>query len=138
MARFFVAAIDLDTYKAGELIIAQPDSHVWTAAEGLPQFWQIDVSPLPWSLARPFVGPLMEPAMPGDPELGAPDPENRFIRRSRARTHFFPDRLPPSKQDELAAEGCTTLNFGQGRTAFVRMRWDRTTGRPVDTGARPF
>jgi hypothetical protein len=135
MARFLVAATDLESgYKAGEIVTAQPDSHVWTVNEGLPLFWQIDVPQVSLSIAVGLVGNLMDPAMPGDPELGAPDPEDRFIRRARGHVRVFPDALPNNKANELARDGQVTLTLGQAMSAYRRVYWNRAAGEVQDTG----
>jgi hypothetical protein len=135
MARFLVAATDLDSgYKAGEIVTAQADNHVWTINEGLPLFWQIDVPQVSLSIARGLVGNLFDPAMPGDDELGAPDPEDRFIRRGRGHVRVFPDSLPSNKQNQLARDGQISLTLGQAISVYRRVYWNRAAGEVLDTG----
>ena len=140
MARFLVAAIDLDSgYKQGELVTAQPDNHVWTQAEGLPLFWQVDTPSIGLSVAKAAVGPLMEPAMPGDPELDPKlDPEDRFIRRGRGHVRLFPDSLPRNKRNQLVRTGKISLTLGQTRAVFRKMVWNRKAGAVVEAGVGAF
>jgi hypothetical protein len=139
MARFLLAATDLGSgYKLGEIVTAQADNHVWTAEEGLPLFWQIDVPSISLSIAQDAVGSLYEPAMPGDPELGAPDLPDRFIKRGRGHVRLFLNLLPNVKAQELADTGKTTLSLGQARSAYRRMVWDRNLGEAKDAGVGPF
>lgn len=139
MARFLIAAIDLESkYKQGEIITVQPDSHVWTEDEGLPFFWQVDVAQLGISIAQQAVGNLYEPAMPGDVELGAPDIEDRVIRRGRGHVRFFPESLPRGKLRDLEADGAVTLNLGQAISTYRRVVWHRPSSEARDTGIGAF
>lgn len=139
MARFLVAAKDLESgYKAGEIVTAQADSHVWTANEGLPLFWQIDVPQIGLSIAQSVVGALMEPAIGPDPEALAPDAPDRFIRRGRGHVRVFADELPGNKRNQLASTGKIELTLGQAIGVYRRVYYHRASGEVRDTGIGAF
>ena len=139
MAEFAVAARDLGTgYKQGDPISVLPDGAVWGTLDTLPNVWIVKVPNVSLSIGQQAIEELMEPAMPGDPELGAPDPSDRFIRRGRRRVRAFLSELPQPKQDELNTVGVTTLSLGQARSVYRKMTWNRTTGQIEDTGIQEF
>jgi len=139
MAEFAIAAQDLGTgYKQGDVIAVLDDAAVWGTDDTLPNIWIVKVPSVSLSIARQAVEVLNEPALPGDPELLATDPEDRVIRRHRRRVRAFINELPQPKQNELNTTGTTTLTLGQARSVYRKMVWNRTSGEVEDTGIGEF
>lgn len=143
MAEFAIAAEDLGTgYRRLDIIEALDDGAVWGTLDmadfAAGRMWLIKVPSISLSIARRAVRELWEPAMPGDPELGSPDPADRQIRRARRQVKAFIDELPPPKRNELADTGITTLTLGQAQSIYRKQVWNRTTGEVEDTGIGEF
>ena len=143
MAEFAIAAQDFGTgYKRLDIIDVLPDGAVWGTLDladfAAGRMWLIKVPSIGMSIARAAVRDLWEPAMPGDPQLQSPDPEDRRIRRAPSQVKAFVDELPPPKRNELAATGITTLTLGQAQSIYRKQVWDRGTGQVEDTGIGEF
>ena len=129
MAEFLIAARDLPSlYRRGDPITVQADGHRWGTAEILgDEFYVVKVPSVTVDEARPLVRALYEDAVAGDPELDAPDPEDRRIKRHKRGTRLVIDLLPVPKRSELTALGFTTLTRGQAIAAYRRLVWNRAT-----------
>ena len=143
MAEFAIAAQDYDTgYQRLDILSVVPDGFDWGTKDFADvtngKMWIIKVPSVSWSIAKQAVRELWEPALPGDPELGSPDPEDRKIRRHRRQVKAFVDELPSPKQDQLAAIGITTLSLGQAQSIYRKQVWNRGTGQVEDTGIGEF
>ena len=143
MAEFAVAAQDLGTgYQRFDIIDALDDGAQWGTLDladfAAGRMWLIKVPSISLSIARQAVRDLWEPAMPGDPELGSPDVEDRRIRRARRQVKVFIDELPLPKRNELADTGITTLTLGQAQSVYRKQVWNRGTGQIDDTGIGEF
>ena len=118
MAEFLVAHRDLPSgYSRGDPITVQRNGHRWGAGEGLPNFVVVKVPELALDKARQMVGPLIDPAGPGDVEFDAADAEDRIIVRGRARERFDLDTI----------DG--TLTVAQMRGVVRKLVYDRVTGQ---------
>ena len=143
MAEFAVAAQDYDTgYRRLDILSVVPDGTVWGTLDladvASGKMWIIKVPSVSWSIAKAAVRVLTEPAMPGDPELGAPDIEDRKIIRARRGVKAFVDELPQPVRNELAATGVVTLSLGLSQAIFRKLVWNRGRGMVQDTGIGEF
>ncbi len=142
MAEFAVVAQARNGYQLGDIAAVLPDGAAWGTLD-LTDFasgktWLIKVPSVGLSIAQAAVRELWEPAMPGDPQLQSPDPEDRRIKRGRSQVKAFVDELPPPKRNELAATGTTTLTLGQAQSIYRKQVWNRGTGQVEDTGIGEF
>ena len=134
MAEFLVAARDLPSgYMRGDPIVVKDDDHVWGGEEGLPNFWQIRVKQVPASLVEPYIMPLEELAIIGDPEWDAPDMPDRKITRHRRGVRVMWDEVPQEWIDELDSTGRIELRKNQVRRYIRRLRWNRGQGKVEKT-----
>ncbi len=139
MAEFLVAARDLDSgYRRGDPVTVQDDGWSWGAAETLPDFWVIKTPNITLPVARQAVCELWEPAQAGDPELLAPDVEDRQIRRGRRLMRLFTDELPQRTRRRLDRTGVISLELNEARAIARRLRYNRTSRRVEDSGIREF
>jgi len=136
MAEFLVAARDLDTgYKKGDPIVVKPDGWVWGNAEGLPNFWQIAISGLPFALVQSLILPLWEPAIAGDEEFEAEEADRRILRHRRNFRVMW-DEVPQSVLDQLETTGRLEIQKNQIRPFVRRLRYNRGQGLVEKTDVR--
>lgn len=85
-------------FKRGDVIVAKPDGHVWGTDEGLPKFYQIDVTGITLSELDAHLVPRRLPDG----------------TKTRARdTGLVITTLPVPTRTELTTTGKTTLTKGQ-------------------------
>ena len=88
MAEVLFAAVNLGSYERGDPIIAKPDGWQWGTQELLPpkdggSFCRIIISDITATRANELVDRYYRDATTGDPELDAPDPEDRVVMLGR-------------------------------------------------------
>ncbi len=139
MAEFLVAARGLDSgYRRGDIVTVQADGWTWGTAETLPDFHVVKAPNIDRTVGRRLDGELYEAALPGDPELLAPDVEDRRIHRGRSRGRIFVDELPARNRRQLTQRGVTRVNLHQVRAVARRLRYNRASRRVEDSGIREF
>jgi len=97
------------TKAEGDPVAAYPDGftagryediRVWmlqgnAEADFPDQFYTLDIPGMPLETAVRILGPLVRPAVEGDPEFEAPDIEDRYVRLGPYRWQFgVADKLP--------------------------------------------
>ena len=107
------------TKSEGDPIAAYPDGftagrfedvRVWIAqgnaeADFPGQFYMIDIPGMPLESAQRVLGPHIRPAVPGEPEYDAPDPEDRYVAIGPYRWQFgVADKLPGQIKAQLRRE----------------------------------
>lgn len=104
------AAVNLGSYERGDPIIAKPDGWQWGAAEVIPpkdggKFARILISDLTAERANEIIGRYQRPAVDGDPELNAPDAEDRVVVLGRRVWWLRWAEVPNSVKNTLNNSG---------------------------------
>ncbi len=103
MAELLVAAHDLPSgYIRGDIITVQDDNHVWGGGESAPDFTVVKVPGTPKQTFVEAMKPLRRVAGKRDPEFGAPDFEDRFVKLHRRRVRIDLDGLSTSRNMSFA------------------------------------
>lgn len=108
-------------YEPGDVIVVKPDGHVWGAGESMrrwraldpaeqdvvprPPFTEVSVPGLSVDDAALLTWPGVRPAVPGDPEYDAPDPEDRFVEVHRRGWRVRFDRLDQQQRRDAGIWG---------------------------------
>lgn len=94
-------------FKRGDVIVAKPDGHVWGSSEGLPKFYQIDVT----GAQVEDITAVLEPRRL--PEFGR-------LQTVARDSGLSLSALPVGNQSQLTSTGRTTITRGQFIAAIKR------------------
>ncbi len=117
---------------AGDPHIAMPDGFAWGSEEDKRfyivkhgnsigwhnRYFTLKISGISLNRARIFIEPHKVPATILDTELSAPDPEDRFVYRSRKRWGLFIDELPERVKTAIDNNGYAEVTVDQIKPFF--------------------
>ena len=110
MAEVLFAAVNLGSYERGDPIIAKPDGWQWGTAELLApasggKFCRVIISDLTAQRANEIIARYDRPAVEGDAEFDAPDPEDRVVVLGRRVWWLRWSEVPNSVRNTLNNSG---------------------------------
>lgn len=104
--RAMVWAVTAGKVTAGDVIEVIPDNKSFSASDKAADYsYIIHLPDMPYDKARQLLEPSFRPAVEGDLEFDAPDPEDRFVREHKKRWRLKVEGLGVTTSKEFFKAG---------------------------------